>query len=310
MKWLFIVPHPSHAYDSAWVRENPCGGTEKAAMFLCEALRLLGEEVRLCTTWPEAEGADLGWPDAVITQHAGLFARFPARAVKVWWCHQASDRPFIREGAKLARRHADLVAVLSSFQQQNFQFELGLESVVMGYGIWRQELAAPRQKDPARLIYSSVPQRGLEMIPALFAEIRAHEPAATIAICSSNQTWGVPEGDAPFQALFADLRAMPGVEVLGALAQRPLYEELARAAVFFYPSTYVETYCLAMGEAMAHGCTPVVTGIGALPERWPPAVALVRRACEAIRRARVRPRHISGPPDWLEVAERWIDLLS
>lgn len=310
MKWMFIVPHPGHAYDADWARTNPCGGTEKAAAFLCEALTRLGEDVRLVSTWDQAHAADVDWPDAVITQHAELFERFPRRTAKVWWCHQATDRPFIRGGVKQARRHADVVVTLSSFQQRNFHAELGLESVVIGYGVWRAELHPPIDKDPARLIYASVPQRGLLGVPALFAEIRAQVPDATLAVCSSNQTWGAPEGDAPFQALFDDLRRTPGVEVLGALPQRELYPQLARAAIFFYPCTYVETYCLAMSEAMAHGCVPIITDIGALPERWVPAPALVRRTIAAIDRSRARRRHVTPPPDWLEVAERWIDLLS
>lgn len=310
MKLLFIVPHPAHSYDSAWVRDNPCGGTEKAATFLCEALQRLGEQTRLVTTWDEVQGLDLAWPDVVITQHAELFKRFAPKVGKVWWCHQATDRPFIRQGARLARRYADAVVTLSCFQQQNFQSELGMESVVIGYGIWKEELAAVTEKDPGRLIYSSVPQRGLADMPALFREIRAQEPSATLAVCSSNATWGSPEFDAPFEAVFEELRQLPGVEVLGALPQRALYAQLARASVFFYPSTYVETYCLAMAEAMAHGCTPVVTSIGALPERWVPAVAVVRRAVSAIRMAQKRRRSVTPPPDWMEVAERWLDLLA
>lgn len=314
MKLLFIVPHPGHSYDSTWVRENPCGGTEKAATFLCEALRKLGEDVRLVTTWQEAQALDLSWPDVVITQHAEFFERFSRGAgrkvAKIWWCHQATDRPFIREGSRLARRYADAVVTLSCFQQQNFLSELGMESVVIGYGIWRSELAPVTWKDPARLIYSSVPQRGLDMVPELFREIRAQEPEATLAVCSSNATWGSPELDAPFTALFDELRGMPGVEVIGALPQQALYRELARTAVFFYPSTYVETYCLAMAEAMAHGCVPIVTQIGALPERWVPSVAIVRRTVAAIRRARERTRSVTMPPDWMEIAERWLDLLS
>lgn len=306
---MFIVPHVQ-PYDSTSVREKPCGGTEKAATYLSEALTQLGEEVRLVSTWGAIEQMDVSWPDVVITQHAELFTRFGAQVEKVWWCHQATDRPFIRMGARIARLHAHHVVTLSLFHQQNFQAELGMESVAIGYGVWRNEVASSDQRDPGRMIFASVPQRGLDMVPALFEEIRAQEPEATIAICSSNATWGMPEQDDPFITLFDELRQMPGVEVLGSLPQAQLFQQFARAALFFYPSTYVETYCLAMSEAMAHGCFPIVTDIGALPERWVPADALVRQTVQAVRRARRRKLHVTAPPDWLEIAERWLMMLS
>lgn len=309
MRLLFVVPHLED-YTSESARTRPCGGTEKAATFLGEALRRLGEEVRLVTTWRGVEEMDVAWPDVVITQHAEVFPRFGREIGKIWWCHQATDRPFIRQGAKLARLHADYVVTLSQFHQQDFATNLGMESDVIGYGIWHEELAPIERKDPARLIFSSVPQRGLDMVPALFRQVREGAPDATIAICSSNATWGLPEQDDPFKNLFAELVEMPGVEVKGALPQRELFRELARASVFFYPCTYVETYCLAMSEAMAHGCVPVVTGIGALPERWMATSSIVKRTLATIRKARERPLRVTRPPDWMEIAERWLFLLS
>jgi glycosyltransferase involved in cell wall biosynthesis len=306
---MLVVPHIEE-YTSKSVRERPCGGTEKAATFLAEALRKLGTEVDLVTTWAGLERVAPDWPDVVVTQHAEVFARFPAAVTKVWWCHQATDRPFVHEGVRIARRAADIVVTLSAFQQQNFMAELGMESVVIGYGIWNDELAPIVDKDPTRLIYTSVPQRGLENIPALFAEIRAEEPEATIAICSSNATWGRPDQDDPFRQLFEILGDTAGVDVLGALPQRELYAQLARASIYLYPCTYVETYCLSMSEAMAHGCLPIVTDIGALPERWVPSDAMVRKTVAAIRRARTRRWHITPPPTWMEIAERWLTLLS
>lgn len=309
MKLLFIVPHEVHAYDSVSVREKPCGGTEKSAMFLTEALSRLGQEVRLVSSWDQIADVETAWPDVVITQHAELFLRFGKAVGKVWWCHQASDRPFIREAVRIARRHADFCVTLSSFHQQDFQRELGMESDVIGYGVWRQELSPVTQKDPSALIYASVPQRGLDMIPALFREIRALEPAASLTICSSNRTWSRPEWDEPYEQLFQELRSMPGVTLLEPQPQRELFALYARSSVFFYPATYGETFCLAMAEAMAHGCVPLVSNIGALPERWVASPRLVGQTVAAIGRARTRKLHVTAPPDWLEIAERWLSLL-
>ena len=307
MKVLFIVPHV-RPYDSASVRSQATGGTERAATFLGEALGKLGHDVRWITTFADAVEFDAAWPEVVITQHAEYFQKLPEDTRKIWWCHQATDRPFIWEGSRIARRLADDVVTLSQFHQRDFARALGIESTVIGYGIWHDEVQSA-EKDPARLVYCSVPYRGLELVAELFPLIRQEIPEASIAVCSSMATWGRGEEDTQYQALFDRLAQMPGVILRGAVAQPALWQELARASVFFYPCTYEETYCMAMDEAMAHGCVPVIPAIGALPERWPPTCRLVHQVVEEIRVARARSRRIAKPHDWMVVAEKWDSLL-
>ena len=307
MRIMVIAPF-THRYDSSSVRARPTGGTEKAAAFLAEAMRQLGHAVELVTTWAEVDLLDRAWPEVVVTQHAELFPRFDRAIAKVWWCHQFTDRPFVWEAAKHVRRHATAVVTLSEFQQRDFAERLGLESVVIGLGVWRDEVSrAP--KVPGRMIYTSVPQRGLEAVPVIFDAIRAAYPEATLTVCSSLAPWGLAEQDRGFDALFDRLRRLEGVTLTAALAQAALYAELAAAVVFFYPATYQETFCVAMAEAMAHGCVPVVPDIGALPERWVPTQRLVHRAVHELRQFERRARQVRAPPDWMEVAEQWDCLL-
>lgn len=307
MKILFIVPHV-RPYNSQSVREQPTGGTERAATFLGEALMRLGHEVRWITTFTDALEFDTVWPEVVITQHAEYFLKLPTHTRKIWWCHQATDRPFIWEGARIARRYADDVVTLSQFHQRDFARALGIESTAIGYGIWHEEVQTAA-KNPSRLVYCSVPHRGLELVADLFPLIREQVPDASIAICSSMATWGMADEDAQFRELFDRLAAMPGVILKGACAQQQLWCELAAASIFFYPCIYEETYCMAMDEALAHGCVPVIPSIGALPERWPPSYRLVHRAVEEIGLARARPRHVTRPHSWMAIAEKWQSVL-
>lgn len=308
MRIQFIVPF-LRPYDSRTVREQPCGGTERATIFLGEALARLGHEIRHACTDEQVAAVESDWPEAVISPWGHPFPRFP-RARKVWWPHQFTDRPFVWQQAPLVRRYADDVVTLSVAHQSEFQRVLGMESVVIGHGVWHAEVHEVVAKEPAKLIYCSVPQRGLDLVPSLFRRIKAAEPEARITICSSLATWGRPDEDLHFAELFAQLRDLPGVTLLGGVNQARLYAELATAAVFFYPCTYRETYCMALDEAMAHGCVPVFTSCGALPERFPPSPRLVHSAVEAIRCARSRRAAVPVPPDWSTVAERWHHLLT
>ncbi len=285
MKILFIFPREK-PYDSRSVRDFPCGGTEKATIFLGEALQKLGHDVTWVTTLGQMT-QPIEPPDVVITQEAELLEKFP-EARKVWWTHHFSDQPVIQRSAAYGRIFADAVVTLSQCQHDDFKSNLRIASKIIGHGVWLDEVQrfGIRQdertlrvrcgysdsfivKDPYRLIYASTPFRGLERIPELFRAIKEREPRATIAICSSMGTYGRADQDKQYQPLFDELKGMDGVELLGALNQQKLYEQYARASIFFYPCAWRETYCLAMDEALAHGCIPIVSNIGALPERTP-----------------------------------------
>lgn len=310
MRVLFIFPRPV-GYDSRSVRDLPSGGTEKAVIFLGEALQKLGHQVEWITT-PEQLRAYSGQPDAVITQVAELLERFP-NAKKIFWAHHFADQPVIQANAAFARCFADRVVTLSQCHADDFRKSLKLDSVTIGHGVWHDELATG-EKDPSRLIYASTPFRGLDRIPALFREIKAREPRATIAICSSMGTYGEQEKDSQYQPLFDELSSIPGVELKGSLNQAQLYAEYARASIFFYPCVWPETYCLALDEAIAHGCTPITSNIGALPERndivkisgLGDGIALFHEAALKVMREPQPPTIFNfHPSDWLQIAQQW-----
>jgi glycosyltransferase involved in cell wall biosynthesis len=315
LKIIFIFPRPA-PYDSRSVRDFPSGGTEKAVIFLGEAFQKLGHTVSWITTLDQLEQPH-DTPDVVITQHAEFLEYYP-KSKRVFWSHHFADQPLTQQQAPYARIYADKIVTLSSCHASNLRSLLKLDSVTIGHGVWLNEVCTTEQKDPYRLIYASAPFRGLERVPALFKRVQDAEPRATIAICSSMATYGADQApeDAKYRALFDELQSMEAVEVLGALNQAQLYEQYARASIFFYPCTWRETYCLAMDEAIAHGCVPVVPDIGALGERtfWCKTSEqksednlLVTAAVVRMREfgAAIKYGGITQPRDWLKIAEEW-----
>jgi hypothetical protein len=236
MRILFIFPRPK-TYDSNTVRDFPSGGTEKTVIFLGEAFQKLGHEVQWVTT-PEQLNDFINFrqyePDVVITQVAEVLQYFP-HSKRVWWTHHFSDQPIIQQNAVYGRCYADQVVTLSQCHQQDFEKNLRIPSTTIGHGIWLDEVCRGLEKDPYRLIYASTPFRGLGKVPTLFRAIKEREPRATISICSSMATYGEPEKDKEYQAIFDELRSIDGVELKGSLNQAELYGEFARASIFFYP---------------------------------------------------------------------------
>lgn len=315
MNILFIFPRPT-PYNSQSVRELPSGGTEKAVIFLGEAFKKLGHTVEWLTTADQLREYQ-GNPDVVITQVAELLEGFP-NARKIWWVHHFSDQPVIQQNAAFGRCFADQVVTLSRAQHDDFTKNLRIESAIIGHGVWLDEVYTPtwddshtfdQPKDPYRLIYASTPFRGLDRVAELFPRIKAAEPRATIGIASSMATYGDKDGDKQYKRLFKRLESIPGVELLGSLNQQQLYSEFAKASVFFYPCTWPETYCLVMDEAIAHGCTPFTTGLGALNERWEgfPDMSSLSTAVRAVigKLNTNPPEHWYKPKDWLDIAKQW-----
>ena len=309
MKIRFLFPREKD-YNSVTVRALPSGGTERAVIFLGESLQQLGHEVQWFTTPEQCKQAD-DWPDVVISQLPILFESY-SKARRIFWSHHFTNQPVSQEQAPFARCWADAVVTLSQCHHDDWLNFFRIKSTIIPHGVWFDEIKKNIEKDPYHLIYASAPFRGLETVPDIFWEIKQTQPEATIAICSSMAMYGEAEKDAKYSGIFEELLQIPGVSVLGAVSQYRLYEEFAKASAFFYPCIWPETYCMAMDEAIAHGCKPLVSaGIGALKERvttvhngeWIRATSLVFEKNPDF------PMVLKPPIDWLDVAQQWLNVL-
>src|SRR5438270_13658521 len=72
--------------------------------------------------------------------------------------------------------------------------------------------------------------------------------------------------DGPYQHLYDRAQSMRSVIYHGIVPNSELRTELRTMHFLVYPSTFAETSCLAVIEAMAAGCRVIVPSLGALPE--------------------------------------------
>ncbi len=70
----------------------------------------------------------------------------------------------------------------------------------------------------------------------------------------------------PYQPLYAWSGATEGVRYIGSVGQATLAKAIPELDVFAYPSTFQETSCIALMEAMASGCLIISATVGAVPE--------------------------------------------
>ncbi len=131
---------------------------------------------------------------------------------------------------------------------------------------WDYDEVSLDNKLPYRLLYSSVPQRGLDLLANYWGEIIEREPNANIVITSDYRLWGTQMAlDSQNRAMWLQYRKNPGsVIYYGALRRIDFVREQQAAQILAYPCVYNELFCISCSEAQWNGVYPVTSSVGAL----------------------------------------------
>jgi glycosyltransferase involved in cell wall biosynthesis len=185
------------------------------------------------------------------------------KPIRILWAHYAHDQPIYLNTDWHRITH---IVCVSNWQRQQFlqHFDIPEDKIsVIPNGV--ADYFTPTYPKTKTLIYASAPYRGLKYIKYIFSRVQQHHPDATLKIFTGMSLHGGE--DTPEQlAIYQDLRATPGVIFSQPIAHEQLAREFSTAAVLCYPNNWEETSCVTLLEAMASGCIPVTSDIGALPE--------------------------------------------
>jgi len=118
---------------------------------------------------------------------------------------------------------------------------------------------------PPTLYYSSTPFRGLGILIQAFPIIKSHLPGVKAKIFSSMSTHQKPEEDKYYANLY-EACISTGMEYIGSLNQKDLACEISKADILAYPSTYAETSCITVMEAMLNSAVIIAHDLGAIAE--------------------------------------------
>lgn len=109
-------------------------------------------------------------------------------------------------------------------------------------------------KVKGRIIWSSSPDRGLDMILSNWSDWKAKRPDLSLVVCSP-----------PYSVDWLDKKTLKGlkdVEWKANLCPLDLKREIAKAEYWIYCSDYVETYCISALEMMMGKVKIMTTGTG------------------------------------------------
>lgn len=192
--------------------------------------------------------------------------------IRVFWCHDLPEDP---ESAKfkdkdwLSKWHK--FVFISNWQYQRYQLIHGLphdtKSIILESGIEpAPDSALEKPKDKIRLVYTSTPQRGLELLVPVFKHLAEKYPDIHLDVFSSFKIYGWDDADKQFEPLYDEIRNHPQMTYHGFVPNEQLKEHLNTSHIFAYPCIWTETSCRAMLEAMSAGNVCVHPNTGALPE--------------------------------------------
>ena len=121
--------------------------------------------------------------------------------------------------------------------------------------------------DPVKLIYTSTPWRGLNVLLAAMQLVK--NTSVHLDVYSSTQVYGdqfKSANDKQFQELYEQAKALHNVSYIGYKPNEFIKDNLKNYHMFIYPNIWEETSCIAAIEAMAAGLYCVTTDYGALFE--------------------------------------------
>jgi glycosyltransferase involved in cell wall biosynthesis len=258
--------------DSVYGRDGRMGvgGAELALLTLCEGWHTAGHQVRLYNnpTYPNGSPFPQYPIDTFVPQEdrdVVIVFRSPnvrlegAKGLKVWF---STDQTTVGNFKEFSTK-VDKVVTISPFHAEYFRTAYGIENTItIDLPVRLQDYKEQVDKIPNRMIFCSVPDRGLMTMAQAFPIIKQAIPDASLVITSDYRLWGVDE---PRNDLFVrKFLGMDGVKFLGAIPRLDMVREQMLAVVQPYSCNYAELFCYATAECQAAGAYPVTTSIGAL----------------------------------------------
>lgn len=188
----------------------------------------------------------------------------------VIWQHLSYDQQGVQELSNPDFvKLVDRFVFVSNWQRTEFlnRFELPTKSSVVIKNAITPIEYKEKPKDRLKIIYTSMPNRGLEILLDALSLINRTD--IEVDIYSSNILYGSAYSQqvaGSWDRLFHRCKTTPYINYKGFAFNLAVRKALQSAHILAYPSIFEETSCLAAIEALAAGCKVVTTNLAALPE--------------------------------------------
>ena len=250
------------------------GGAEASLILLCRELVKLGYIVDIynnnniqgnyhgvnynhISNYHPDEYADI----FILFRSSYEYLQFVNSPLKIFWsCDQYTSNdwgiaiiPYIHKVIAISDYHKDYLLKHYSFRKEDIY--------VLDLGVNKEDYLNSLPKQKGKLIYCSVPRRGLVYLKDIFPKIREQVPYAELYITSDYRLWGAEALSEEFTAVFG---TMEEVHYLGKIPRSELIYHQLTSELMIYPCDYDENFCISAMECISAGTPPITTLIGAL----------------------------------------------
>jgi len=190
--------------------------------------------------------------------------------IRLFWAH---NTPYQLNNSHLERggwRKFHKMIFISHHQMEEYVREYQIpysHCVVMKYAL-EPVRPQPKPTDRISLIYTSTPHRGLDILVNVFEKLCEEYDNLELKVHSSYNIYAMSDRQKNYEntPLYQKLEEHPNIKNIGYVSNEELKKSLASSHIFPYPSTYRETFCLALLEAMSAGLLCVHSNYACLPE--------------------------------------------
>jgi len=299
---IIFLSRPNRQFSGITPDKQGLGGTQSALIYLAQELALLNHEISIFCHCKEEKGKYKGVNyrevaelifytktnavDFFISVADENALKLGIKAKKIlWWSH--NDYSHLWDGslpdilsdmaAGLATK-SDKLLVVSEWHLKKL---VGLFNIpVNHFHIFKNGVNIPYftkqdiKREQFRLIYTSVPDRGLDVLLEIFPVIKKEISQAELHIFSGFDLWGKPEDWChEMSGEILKKAEQEGIILHKTVNKEELAIELLKSTLFVYPNHsapkthfFAETSCIAALEAQAAGLPVITSNRGALNE--------------------------------------------
>lgn len=269
---------------------EPLGGIESSTIFLMENLVKINEDISFYSentsdeiirgikhfNLKNLEDINSQEFDALIYIGSAIFIPNLKKYIKktpiIYWTQHAYDQPAMA-GLKNQQilKNLSSIIFISDWHEMSSIAHLNISNIktyIIENGItphfenlFKNLEDFKNNKKETIGIYASTPFRGLE---TLYKSSQYINEKIKIKVFSSMSIY--KSEDKIFQPLFEALKKNEKFEYNPSVKKSFLADQFKSASFLTYPSTFAETFCITLLDALASGIEPIITDLGALKE--------------------------------------------
>lgn len=276
-----------YEWDENVYRERGCGGSETAAIFLAKHIAEQSKR-RMIVFMPRQDEVTINGVEYVPVARSNEYFSQYEPSLHIAWRHSIKmtnaptvvwSHDLLTPGIHMMDSNNKL-AVLTEFHKDYVKSVVGLSDEpfwITRNGINPELFSGLKtEKNPNKVVFSSSPDRGLLEAMKVLDVARQENPNLELhAFYGFDNLEKMGRHDI-VKPIKEAIESRPWVKMHGNLKQLDLYKELASAAVWLYPTWFLETFCITALEMLALGVYPITRRLGGLSDTLKEAESLGR----------------------------------